>query len=742
MPSLRSCQPARFRLYHGPMSTKNEAEEWVLGQMELAEPDVSSMLGKLLELANQGEPDAARTLAELAESGLAEKGRVADALRVLRLRADWYPVAEFRKTCADAMQKIVGKSTEKRALLKNCGLDKRIPVTECIDRLERLRALHPGALCFDKTWGFGIVREVDPFGEKVVVDFDRRPEHELSLSYAAETLQLLDEKHILTLRHNDPDGLSRLVREDPAQVVRLAVRSYGPLNAVILQEKLSSGVVAPDQWKTFWAGARKTLKKDPDAVVPTKRTEPILLKEAAEAFDETWFRQLKHDRGIESILAKITDWHTLHGDAPVDPASRAVIENRLAFVIKGADLMGRTVKPRAMMLAHAVTGDDDALGVVDYVTELLEVDNLLELLVSLSAKDMKAFIAFLLSVDRERTLDTLLRLLPRLDVTSLTEVLQTLIREGAEEECRRAIKELVDARRTEVELLSWLSRNMEKLTEWELCGPTEFAEVMLIEMEKDYTGTRLKAQNQLRDRFMQKTWVKNLFDQLGEQGRERYFVRLKESSAWPTMDHRSVLGKIIKLYPELERLMAAKASDKSEPVAKRGLVTSIRAYQERQLLYRRIKTVDIPNNSKEIAVARAHGDLRENFEYQAAKDAQGLLMRRQAELEQMLGQVVPTEFENAPTDRVGVGTGVRIEHADGRLEQYYILGVWDRDEDLGIISCESRMAQALEGCEPGEEVVFPTEHGETQGRVVEVTGLPAEVLQWIRDIPETQAEPV
>jgi transcription elongation GreA/GreB family factor len=203
------------------------------------------------------------------------------------------------------------------------------------------------------------------------------------------------------------------------------------------------------------------------------------------------------------------------------------------------------------------------------------------------------------------------------------------------------------------------------------------------------------------------------------------------------MEKRSVLGHIIKIYPDLEKLMVAKQQDKEEEKKSRGPVTSIRAFRERQLMLEKIQKVDIPQNSKDIGHAREYGDLRENFEFKAAKEMQGILMRRQGELQQMLSLVVPSELENMPTEKAGIGTGVRIAYSDGREERYYILGVWDRDEVLGIISCESKLAQALEGHVAGDEVTIPTEHGEAQVRLVSVEGLSDAVRAWLRDIPET-----
>jgi len=137
--------------------------------------------------------------------------------------------------------------------------------------------------------------------------------------------------------------------------------------------------------------------------------------------------------------------------------------------------------------------------------------------------------------------------------------------------------------------------------------------------------------------------------------------------------------------------------------------------------------------AKEIGIARAHGDLRENAEYKAAKDKQALLMRRRAEFEALLQTVRPTAFENVSADTVAPGTQVTLEYSDGNREVYHILGAWDRDEDLEIISCESKMAQVLQGKRVGDEVVVPTATGETSCQVAEIAGLSDEVKVWISE---------
>ena len=110
---------------------------------------------------------------------------------------------------------------------------------------------------------------------------------------------------------------------------------------------------------------------------------------------------------------------------------------------------------------------------------------------------------------------------------------------------------------------------------------------------------------------------------------------------------------------------------------------------------------------------------------------QGLLLRRQAELERMLTIVKATDFEGFPSNRAGIGTGVRLRYEDGRIESYFILGEWDRDEALGIISCQSGMARAVEGALPGDVLSVPSETGNVSCTLEEVTGLTDPVRAWI-----------
>jgi len=109
--------------------------------------------------------------------------------------------------------------------------------------------------------------------------------------------------------------------------------------------------------------------------------------------------------------------------------------------------------------------------------------------------------------------------------------------------------------------------------------------------------------------------------------------------------------------------------------------------------------------SKEIGVAREHGDLRENAEYHAAKEKQGQIEARIAHLEGMLARAEVIDASQAHGDTVKFGAWVTIEDVDsGEEKRFRIVGAEEADVNRGTISCTSPVARALMSRQVGDEV--------------------------------------
>jgi transcription elongation GreA/GreB family factor len=157
------------------------------------------------------------------------------------------------------------------------------------------------------------------------------------------------------------------------------------------------------------------------------------------------------------------------------------------------------------------------------------------------------------------------------------------------------------------------------------------------------------------------------------------------------------------------------------PEKQESLIVSWGSLERRKNDYEELITKTIPQNTQEISIAREHGDLRENFEFKAAKDQQRVLMRRKAEMERELSLARGTDFANPDLTAVSLGTTVSLKDvATGKKTTYSILGAWDSDPDQGAISYQAGIAQALLGHKVGETVTVPGEGTDDTVEILEI----------------------
>lgn len=127
---------------------------------------------------------------------------------------------------------------------------------------------------------------------------------------------------------------------------------------------------------------------------------------------------------------------------------------------------------------------------------------------------------------------------------------------------------------------------------------------------------------------------------------------------------------------------------------------------------------------KELEVARAHGDLRENAEYEACKERQGYLNARIAQIEQRIRDLSLYTVNSIPRDAVGYGSQVTLENADdGAEERYEIVFPEEVNPAAGLISIGSPMGRALLNRGVGDEVEVATPKGRRSFQIVELRTL-------------------
>jgi transcription elongation factor GreA len=126
--------------------------------------------------------------------------------------------------------------------------------------------------------------------------------------------------------------------------------------------------------------------------------------------------------------------------------------------------------------------------------------------------------------------------------------------------------------------------------------------------------------------------------------------------------------------------------------------------------------VDLP---KEIAVARAHGDLSENAEYKFAKERQSFVNARIAQLKKRMGDLGMLNLSNIPKDRSGYGSRIVVMdlQKDAKIE-YKLVSSEEADVEKGLISTTSPIGRALLNRKVGDEIEVTTPAGKKEFEVV------------------------
>ncbi|MHB8419052.1 MAG: transcription elongation factor GreA [Myxococcales bacterium] len=139
---------------------------------------------------------------------------------------------------------------------------------------------------------------------------------------------------------------------------------------------------------------------------------------------------------------------------------------------------------------------------------------------------------------------------------------------------------------------------------------------------------------------------------------------------------------------------------------------------------KRIKSIDRPQNVRDIEEARAHGDLSENAEYHAAKERQGFIDGRMKLLEDTISRAEIVDVSKLGGEQVKFGATVVLQDVEGEAKvRYRIVGELEADIKVGRISIASPIARALIGREVGDEVTVQAPGGGRDYEILEVLWL-------------------
>jgi transcription elongation GreA/GreB family factor len=582
---------------------------------------------------------------------------------------------------------------------------------------ELVAQLAPGTFVNHKSWGFGQVARLDFLIHQITIDFKTKRGHSMQIQYAAESLSVVDAGHILARKWSQFDEVKAQAKDDIVGLSRNILESFG---GKATQDQIQ-GVLVPDvmseaEFKKWFELAKKSMKADGHFAIPTKKGLPFELRvgpishadEYLAAFNNA--RQLKEQiKAVELIIKHLSEFSD--GPASLQPVVVAINDGaRKSAKLKPDETLTLLVtRDELVEKVPGLSFGSDAPSLSALLAE--ESKQLSVLLSKVPDSKIARAVSAIPAAFGDDWASRALGVVLRADKSRLAAETATLLaRNGKADELRNALERAIGDHSISSAALCWLCED--RVGFFSDLLDQKVATAIIAALERDAHNE--KKDRKLHDLLMndQELLPELIAGASTEQLRD-FMRKLLITTVFEDLNRRSLLGRIVRIYPELGSMITGQETQESD-----FLIVSWESLERKKAEYDELINKRIPENVKEISIARSYGDLRENFEFKAAKEMQRVLNRRRSEMERDLSIARGTDFATADSGQVGIGTIVTLKDAaSGETSTYTILGAWDGQPEIGIVSYQSALARALLGHKPGEKLVVPTENGD---RTVEV----------------------
>ena len=570
----------------------------------------------------------------------------------------------------------------------------------------KLEAMKPGAYVIHRSWGFGQIKSFDDTTLRLLIDFKGKKSHAMDPAFCVGTMDVLPDNHLLVRKETEPKKILELIADNPAQLIVEALESYPnrATTAIDLEITLAQ-VIGEDKFKKWWADARKAVAKDPRVSVPEKKTECYILRETPVSAEDEIFDQFNSTRSARRRIGLAEDFAA----ASAHNAAQATLTDFLkgvADAVKDSNqldaaerLYGAAVRDRIAKVA----GVDPATFEPSQASLVGNLRDLPAIAEKIPVQFQSHFLDLIKDTHPIECRDIVFNLLKVSQGKFTTECINFLVENGYSDDLASTLKRWQTEQNLRAPVLLRIvknrhSKHFEKLLN-DLITPRLLSAIFFA---IDYEALQAASARRipLGDILSDDTeLIADLLSTADPETARDLANTLLLNQGFEELTKKSLLARFIKIFPNIQSLVAADAEGKEDQ-----LLVSRESFERKRTEYEAIVSKKIPENSKAIATAREHGDLKENSEYKMAKQDQQVLMAQKSQLERELARARITDFKDATVEQVSVGSVVAVKGPDGSAQTYTILGVWDGDPDKHVISYKTPLGAALMGKRSGDTV--------------------------------------
>lgn len=569
---------------------------------------------------------------------------------------------------------------------------------------ERISQLAPGNYLLSKTWGAGKVVEWNLRDKKLTIDFADRTAQEMDLQFAMQKTDYLDASDFRAKKLEQTEELRHMAGVDAVALVIHVLESHqGSMTLDAFEKALCGTVIAEKDYKKWWDATKKSLAAGKRVVVPTKRTDQMCLRSGAmtpiEALllDVSNARELKLKcKALEAIATEI-ELFSDHSDALLQLYIELDAEMRRGLRLNlGSVLELLVIRDQISRASKQVVPS-----ICLTLTEVLqtEFNRVAEAIASLSAARQREIYDIFPQSFGDNWGDKLMTIVEKAGARGVGEIAKIFDDQGQLPELEEYLRKAITRRSLGHDALIWVCRERKGISK--VIFSAEVGAAILNQLETDFIADGPRKAQRLQTLMSEdKELIGDLVAMMDINEARNFGRRLMECPVFNDLDRKSLMARVIKARPETAELVSGENKRKKDEV----LLVSWESLERKKAELEDLVRNRIPQNTKDISIARSYGDLRENFEYKSAKDMQTFLSNRKAELERDISLARGTDFRDSDASSVNIGTIVTIRDNNEITRTVTVLGAWDSDPEKKILSYLSEAGASLLGAKVGSTV--------------------------------------
>ena len=501
-------------------------------------------------------------------------------------------------------------------------------ITEAVG--EKLSKIAPGSFRIHKGYGGGVVTDWDLFNGKVTIDFEREKGKVMGLKLALEKTEGVEAGDMRAQKVSQLDELKELGQKDPVELVVRTLQSHeGTMTMDQLDAQLCGSVVPEAGYKKWWEKTKKALRESRKVSVPTKRTDPLVLRDESTGPGESLVDDLEQAR---TPKGRVKALEAIQREAPLVAATEGLMARAFEIVNDAALKLMKMAPAQSLELISLrneiaqETKQEDAIPAdAPKLAEVLQVTdhNLADDLNEVAAARLKRILEAFPAAFGKDWVNKVLSVFGAISSRGVSEIAKILIEKEKSKELNEYVKVALSRHALGPDALAWICRERKKTAAKVFDGSV--GSVILTVLEQDSLDDGPRRSGRLGNLLLDdKELIADLLDGMETNDVRNFARKLLASPAFPDLDRKSLMARVIKKVPETQEMVSGEGQKQGEET----LLVSYESLDRRKAEYEELVNKKIPANIKEISVARAHGDLRENFEYHAAKQMQSVLNSR------------------------------------------------------------------------------------------------------------------